>query len=196
MLDVSDCVIVIIGGGAVAARKAAGLLAAGVKNIRVIAPGFPGEFAAIVEQCHKRYESTDLKDANLVFAATDSATINDQIVRDAQVKGIWVNRADGSDEVPGDFSTPAKFDAGSITVTVSAGSAALAATIRDGLRARFDPGWVLMADAMQALRPEIKSGNLDAAQRAALFRALATPEAIDVLRKEGIEGLRDWVSQR
>ena len=195
MLDITDRQIVIIGGGSVAARKATGLIAVGATKIRVVAPGFPGEFSTAVDKQIKRYEADDLKDAHLVFAATDSATINGQIVRDAQAAGIWVNRADGSEELPGDFTTPAKFEAGSITVTVSTGSPALAATVRDGILDRFDPAWTTMADAMQTLRPEIKTSISDPARRAALFRALATREAIDILREKGIDGLKEWMLQ-
>ena len=38
MLDVTDRLVVVVGGGAVAARKVAGLLAAGARRVRVVAP--------------------------------------------------------------------------------------------------------------------------------------------------------------
>jgi len=196
MLDLTDRAIVIIGGGAVAARKAAGLVSAGAKNIRVVSPEFRAIFPGQIERQVKCYHPDDLKDADLVFAATDSTAVNDAVMRDANALGIWVNRSDASEELSGDFSTPAKFESGTITVTVSAGSPALAAMIRDELQARFDPMWTAMADAMKILRPMIKSGELDGPDRADLFRALATPEAIDILRDKGIDGLKDWIAHR
>ena len=47
------------------------------------------------------------KFAGLVFAATNVPAVNDAVVRDANARGVLVNRADASDELPGDFSTPA-----------------------------------------------------------------------------------------
>jgi siroheme synthase-like protein len=193
MLDLTDHTIVIVGGGAVAARKAAGVAAAGGQRIRVVAPEFRGDFAPELDRRCKLYEASDLKDADLVFAATDSTIVNDAVVRDARAAGILVNRADTSDELPGDFVTPAKFQAGSITVTVSAQSAALAAAIRDELEANFDADWVAMADAMQTLRPMIKSSGRTPAQRSALFRALATPQARQLLQQSGLDGLKNWI---
>jgi siroheme synthase (precorrin-2 oxidase/ferrochelatase) len=40
MLDVTDRPVVIIGGGRVAARKAAGLIAAGARDVTVVSPAF------------------------------------------------------------------------------------------------------------------------------------------------------------
>ena len=196
MLDVTDRQIVIIGGGAVAARKAAGLIEAGATRIRVIASEFPATFPPQIERVHRPYDSQDVNDADLVFAATDSVTVNDAVVRDAHAKGIWVCRADGSEAAAGDFITPAKFQSGPITVTVSAGSAALSAMVRDGIAERFDPVWSEMADAMKKLRPIIKAGDGDPKRRAELFRALATPAALQILRERGIDGLKDWISRQ
>jgi siroheme synthase-like protein len=196
MLDLTDRQIVIIGGGAVASRKAAGVIAAGATHVRVIATEFIAEFGPEVERIQRAYKSGDLKDAKLAFAATDSATINDAVVKEAELLGIWVNRADSSEEHPGDFATPAKFQSGSITVTVSAGSAALATVIRDGLEQRFDPAWSAMAEAMKTLRPMIKNSGMDAAARAGVFRQLASPQAIAVLRDRGIDGLKNWIKQQ
>jgi len=61
------------------------------------------------------------------FAATDSPAVNDAVGSRSPGPGIWVNRADNSESAPGNFITPAKFQSGSISVTVSAGSAALSA---------------------------------------------------------------------
>jgi siroheme synthase-like protein len=195
MLDITDCRIVIIGGGAVAARKVAGLIAAGAAHIRVVATEFRADFPAQIDRHTRPYHPDDLKDADLIFAATDSTAVNDAVVCDARKLGIWVNRADTSEKLPGDFSTPAKFQSGSITVTVSAGSAALATTVRDALQASFDPAWSAMADAMKVLRPMIKSGEKNATQRADAFRALATPEAIDILKNRGVDALKDWIAK-
>jgi siroheme synthase-like protein len=196
MFDVTDRLIVIIGGGTVAARKANGILDAGTARIRVISPDFAPAMPLSVERIQKQYASTDLAGANLVFAATDSEHVNNAVVADAKSAGIWVCRADGSEELPGDFVTPAKFQQGSVMVTVSAGSAALSVKIRDGIEKRFDPAWSAMADAMTALRPMVLASNLDATARRDLFRELAGDDAVNILTTRGLDELASWLKDR
>jgi siroheme synthase (precorrin-2 oxidase/ferrochelatase) len=124
--------------------------------------------------------------------------VNDAVVRDARARGILVNRADADEEDPGDFTVPAKWRGGAVTVAVSAGgSAALAVLVRDGLAGRFDPRWSRMADAMAVLRPALRDAmGLEPAARRLVFRDLATEEALDVLHQRDVTGLLDWLRQR
>ena len=196
LLDVTDRLVVIVGGGAVAARKARGLLSAGAKRIRCVAPQFSSDFPNEVERIAQEYAPAHLEGAELVFAATDNHDVNDAVVRDCRQRGIWVNRADSDEDAPGDFVTPAKWEQGPVILTVSAGSAALAAALRDQIAGAIDPRFVHMAQAMQELRPLILASKLDAAARAAIFRELAGEQSLVLLNKQGIEGLRQWLAQR
>src|SRR5687767_9787584 len=167
MLDVSDRLVVIVGGGGVAARKARGVLEAGARRVRVVSPEFAADIPPGVERVTARYDADQLRGAGLVFAATDDPSVNAAIVRDAHRLGVLVNRADGDDGEPGDFSVPAVLREGELVVTVSAGGApALAATVRDRLRKTLDRRWVKMAEAMKDLRPRITGrADLPAASR-------------------------------
>jgi siroheme synthase-like protein len=198
ILDLSGRLVVIVGGGAVAARKAAGVVEAGGERVRCVATAFHPEIPAGVERILAAYESRHLDGASFVFAATDVAEVNEAVVRDARARGIWVNRADGDEAAPGDFITPAKLEAGAVIVTVSAGSAALTAAIRDHVAQAMDRRYILMADAMRTLRPAIRrrSATLSAAQRAQVFRDLAGEEALASLDEGGIDGLRAWLLRR
>jgi precorrin-2 dehydrogenase/sirohydrochlorin ferrochelatase len=193
MLDLTGRTIVIIGGGAVASRKATGVTSAGAKIVRVISPEFRASFMTNVEKIHRHYQPGDLRDADLAFAATDNEEVNDAVVAEARQRKVLVCRADSGDLLSGDFTTPAMFANGPVTVTVSAQSAALAAVIRDSLQDSFDPRWIAMADAMQILRPIIKSSGKTPSQRAVLFRALATPTARQILAQGGVEALKNWI---
>src|SRR6478609_7363439 len=93
MLDVSDRLIVIVGGGAVAARKAAGLIECGATRIRCVSPTFEPKMPPGVERIDGRYGPHHLDGAGLVFAATDDPAVNAAVVRDARNRGILVNRA-------------------------------------------------------------------------------------------------------
>lgn len=197
MLDVSRRQIVIVGAGVVAARKAGGLIDAGATRLRVVAPEVTGAFVqyAAIEFIRETYRPEHLANADLVFAATDKPAVNDAVVRDARERGIFVCRADSDDQMPGDFITPAKFVNGPVMVTVSAGSPALAALVRDAIEQSFDPRWSMLARAMETLRPEILASGRSIDQRRAMFRALASHEGIAILEKEGLDGLRAWIKR-
>lgn len=199
MLDVTDRLVVIVGGGPVAARKAAGAIEAGATRVRCVSPAFDPAMPRSVERVEERYESRHLDGAGLAFAATDLPAVNDAVVRDARARGILVSRADaaGDEAERGDFTTPARFNESGVVVGVSAGSAALAVLIRDGLARQWDPRWSQMAEAMRALRPMIlERKDVHARQRQQMFRELATPEALDVLAAQGVDGLKTWLAGR
>jgi siroheme synthase-like protein len=198
LLDLNDRLVVIVGGGAVAVRKAIGVLEAGVGQVRCVAPAFHADMPQAVLRVPEAYRPEHLDRAGLVFAATDSPEVNDAVVRDARTRGLWVNRADADDAQPGDFTVPARLRQGPVTVTVSAGAApALAAAIRDGLAARWDPRWTAMAEAMQTLRPMVLSAKGQTAHRRGdILRDLATEEAMEVLSRGGVAGLTEWLVHR
>jgi siroheme synthase-like protein len=195
MLDVTDRLVVIIGGGAVAARKARALIDAGATRIRVVAPKICEQMPAAVERIIETYEPRHLDGGGLVYAATDQPAVNEQVVRDAHARGILANRADDGDP-PGDFITPAVWRQGGITLAISAGSAALAVAVRDELVSALDDRHVRMSSVMGELRTNIRTSGLDARRRADVFRDLAGDEALDTLAKDGERGLLKWLAIR
>jgi precorrin-2 dehydrogenase/sirohydrochlorin ferrochelatase len=197
LLDVSERRILIVGGGRVASRKAAGVIDAGAREVTAVSPQFVAPFPDPVKRVHSIYKPNLLDNVNLVFAATNRPEVNDAVVRDARARGIWVNRADADEENPGDFVTPAKYQDHNVMLTVSAASAALASSIRDALQRRWDPRWTKMAQAMQTVRPWVRDhSGLSQEQRAVIFRALASNDAMDVLDRGGDEALRAWLIER
>jgi precorrin-2 dehydrogenase/sirohydrochlorin ferrochelatase len=197
MLDLSGRLVVIIGGGAVAARKAAGVLAARAMRVKVIAPEICEAMPQVVERLLKKYSPEHLAGAGLVFAATNSPEVNAAVVRDAHELGIWVNRADFSEDHGGDFSTPALLREDELLITVSAGgNPALAAAIRDEMKNRLDARWSQMATAMKTVRPRVLREVISEEVRRAMLRDLASIEALEVLERGGIDGLWSWLTQR
>src|SRR5438105_4101483 len=192
MLDLRDRPVLIVGGGSVAVRKARGLLDAGATRVRCVSPAFHADLPPQVRRVQEGYRAAHLdgpEAPSLVFAATNVPAVNEAVVRDARERRILVNRADADEQEPGDFSTPAKFGRGPVVVSVSAGSPALAAFIRDRIAEQFQPVWAEMADAMQLLRPIVLSAaGLDEARRRIIFRELASAAALDVLPQRGRAG--------
>lgn len=198
LLDVSDRLVVIVGGGAVALRKAQGLLSAGARRVRCIAPRFHEQMPAEVERVAGPFEESLLEGAELVFAATDSAEVNEAVVREARRRGVLVNRADFDEREPGDFATPAVWRDGAVMFTISAGgNAALAARMRDDLAGKVDPRQVELAAALQRIRPMLRQAkNLSPQRRAQALRELAGEGAMVSLGEGGVEGLRAWLLGR
>ena len=198
MLDVTDRLVVIVGGGAVAVRKAAGLIECGATRVRCVAPEFDLGLPSGAERVQERYEPRHLDGAGLVFAATDDPAVNAAVVRDARARGVLVNRADAAaDDEPGDFTVPATLRRSAVTVAVSAGSPALSVVIREGIAAQWDERWSRMAEAMQTLRPMIV-GRTDIPQerRRAMLRDLASREALDWLGVGKDFALKQWLVAR
>lgn len=197
MLDLSGRLVVIVGGGRVGARKAGGLLSAGAVRVKVVAPEICDAMPAGIERIMERYSPSHLAGANLVFAATNVAAVNAAVVRDAHELGLLVNRADGSDDDAGDFSTPALFRERDLVVTVSAGGhPVIAAAIRDELKTHIDRRWLAMLDAVQSLRPRVLSEIASEETRRSVLREMASSEAMEILEREGVEALWAWLLKR
>lgn len=109
--------VVVIGGGKVAARKAAGLAATGAR-VRVIAPRVArGIAAAEIER--RRYRPGDLAGVALAFAATDDRAVNHAVALEARRRRIPVNVADMAEECT--FLVPARVRRGDIEIAISTG---------------------------------------------------------------------------
>src|SRR5580658_4727462 len=143
----------VIGGGIVAARKAESLAEAGFR-ISVVADrigdrlrDFLGANSGTCTQ--RRYEPGDLDGAELVVAATDDDEVNARVVADARAARILVCDASSPDR--GDFTMPATFRVGDLTISADSagGSPAFSKRIVRELSAQFGPEY---GDALLALR--------------------------------------------
>jgi precorrin-2 dehydrogenase/sirohydrochlorin ferrochelatase len=196
ILSLVGRLVVVVGAGGVGLRKVRGLLAGGADRVRVVAPAIHPEMPADVERVNESYHPKHLKDASLVFAATNSPDINRSIVENARKIGALACRADVEHESGSDFSTPAVLRTGEMLITVSTGgNPALSALVRDRIESMLDPRLIAMAGAMQTLRPIIRV-KLAAERRPAAFRALASDKALNELSVGGEIALRKWLVQQ
>ncbi len=127
----------LVGGGAVAERKAEGLLDAGAR-LTVVSPRLTPRLLALAEDACLRwipreYAEGDVAGFVLVVGATDDATVNARLAAEARECGAWVNCAD--DPAHCDFILPAVVRRGAMTVAVSTGgtSPAMARLLREAL---------------------------------------------------------------
>jgi len=98
-LDLRDVPVLVVGAGPVAARKVAGLAAAGAR-VRVVAPSVsPVLDRALVDEVRERpFEPADLNGVRLVVTATGSRDVDASVAAAATAAGLWVNAADQPDD--------------------------------------------------------------------------------------------------
>ena len=149
-LDGKRCVVV--GGGAVANRKARKLLQARAEVV-AISPEVKPELESVATEVRRRpYREGDLEGASLVFAATNRREVNAAVTRDARARGIPVNVADEPSE--GDFALPSVLRRGQLQVAVSTGGASptLARRVRYELESAFGSEWAGVVEALDKAR--------------------------------------------
>ncbi len=115
---------VVVGGGAIAARKAGHLLLAGA-DIVVVSPDLSEPLKAMVDAGDaswqaRAFEDGDTAGAFVVFAATNDRAVNRRVLEVCQAQGILCSSVDGN-WPDGDFVTPATFRKENLTVSVATG---------------------------------------------------------------------------
>ena len=149
----------VVGGGTVAARKAAGLLAAGAE-VSVVAPWICDEIRAMDLDCDERpYETTDLDGVWLVIAATDDAEVNRRVHREGERARVWVNSAD--DPQSCSFLLPAVARQGPVVVAVSTSgySPALAGWLKREFSSQLGPEVAELARLLSEARAELRASG-------------------------------------
>lgn len=181
LTDLAGARCVVVGSGAVAERKVAGLLEAGARPT-VISPTLTATLAAWHEagriaHVARPYAEGDLDGVSLAFAATDDPAVNGRVAADARLLGALVNVAD--DPAAGSFHTVGAVRRGDLLLTVSTGgqSPAFAAYLRAELAERYGPEYAGVLAAAAGAR------RLPAAARAALVALLCAEPALGWLRE-------------
>jgi siroheme synthase-like protein len=152
--------VLVVGAGAVAARKVAGLAAAGAV-VRVVAPVIGAELdRRLVDAIHQRpYEPGDLDGARLVVTATGDPDVDAAVAADATAAGIWVNAADQPAHCT--FILPAVARNGPLTVAVSTDGAspALARRLRDRAGELLTDDAVVLAAELATRRAAVRAAG-------------------------------------
>ncbi|MBP7933119.1 MAG: bifunctional precorrin-2 dehydrogenase/sirohydrochlorin ferrochelatase [Phycisphaerae bacterium] len=192
-LEVAGRLIVVIGGGRVAAHKVDILCQAGAR-VRVVSPEFdPGLLARTdIERLACRYSTELLGDACLIFVCTDDRQLNARILADARNRRILCNVVDD----PGlcDFFMPAIVRRGRFCIAVGTGGASplLAARVRDRLASQFGPDLGILVDELARARLIVQDRVVDPQVRRQVLEALSTDESLERLARDGRQAWRDW----
>jgi siroheme synthase-like protein len=177
-VNLENRAVLIVGGGAVASRKAEAFLEAGAR-VTVVSPALCEGFLTVQHRA-KLYESEDLIEFVLVCACTNDREVNAQIARDATQRGIWCNLAD--DPQNSDFHTVSTIRRGEIAVGVSTGglSPVLARYVRQKIEAALPPELEVMLE-MTSTYP------ISTEIRGEFWRHLLQSDVLDLLRENKTE---------
>jgi siroheme synthase-like protein len=156
MLNLQNRSVVVIGGGVIATRKVAELLATGAR-VTVISPTVSPRVARWAREgrLHHRpraYRRGDLKGSRLAIAATSDPGEQTRIAREAQTTLTWVNVVDQPEVC--DFVAPAVVRRGDLTIAVSTGgrNPALARWVKQQLAASVGPEYGRVTTLLAAVR--------------------------------------------
>ena len=185
-LNIKGARCIVVGGGAVAARKA-GLLRQCGASVTVISPALGETLAAEKAQGHiehleARFDETHLAGAAAAVAATDERAVNEAVSRAARARGIPVNVVDDPELCS--FIFPAIVDRSPMVVAVSTGGASpvLARLMRAKLETVIPAAYGRLANLASALRERVKKRFTNPAQRRIFWeKALQGPFADMVL---------------
>ncbi len=178
--------VVVIGGGKVADRKVKALLEATVKPI-VVSPNLTQGLLELKTQgkivhLEKRYEATDLQNAQLVIAATNDETINQQIANDGLIHKLLCNVVDNPEL--GNVHTVGTVQRGDLMVTVSSNgkSPSLTRFVKEELEQHFPEHYAEVLEILHTHRSEL--AQLDEGSRHQLISELLNnPERTSIVSK-------------
>jgi precorrin-2 dehydrogenase / sirohydrochlorin ferrochelatase len=161
--DLTQRPCVVIGGGAVAERKVAGLVEAEAA-VTVISPHLTPRLQqqvhdSVVRYVARPYQSGDLTGFFLAFVTTGNPGVDAAVFADGRAAGVLVNSAD--DPVRCDFFLPAVIRRGDLAIAVSTGgtSPALARVMREELQLMVGEDYTLLVEIAAAVRRVVRSGS-------------------------------------
>lgn len=160
-LNLRDKSCLVVGGGRIAARKAALLLEAGGR-VTVVSPGLGDELTQRVAEGQvvhvgRGFREQDLEGRALVIAASGDPAVNQAVARAAETRNMPVNVVD--DPARCGFILPSIIDRAPVQVAVSTGGASpvLARLLRARLENCIPSAYGRLAELVEAYRSRVKA---------------------------------------
>jgi len=186
-LDIRGKPVIVVGGGAVAARKCLTLIAAGAR-VTVIAPTLAPTLKKLAEagklsHLSHNYSAGDLAGSFMVFAATNSRQVNRAVAGEAKDRGIMANIADSPDLSA--FTSPAVISRDELLITVSTGgeAPALAGKIREELEERYGPEYGELIKILGRVREKLLTEKGNSQYNKKVLRSLVDQELPALIKK-------------
>lgn len=159
-LRLQDAPVLVVGAGSVGTRKVGRLVSSGAR-VTVVAPVATDEVQKLARQedltwREREFEEGDVEGVVLVFAATPSREVNEQVARAGAGRGIWVNVADTPDLCS--FYLPSLVDRHPLRIAVSTSGAcpAYARDLRKRLQQQYPPSTSGFVDLLGRMREDLR----------------------------------------
>ncbi len=198
-LDLRGRRAVVVGGGAVAEQKVAGLVEAGAR-VTVISPALTWKLEDLAAQGtivlrRRGYRRGDLAGAFLAIAAADDRRVNRTVWREAEARGVLLNAVDDLPHCS--FIAPAVHREGAITVAVSTAgkSPAFAVRLRERIARLVGPEHAAFVELLGELRATVADRVPDARARTRLWYAIVDSAALDDVRRGDLAGARRRIAR-
>lgn len=160
-LDVKNKDCLMVGGGEVAARKAEMLLKSGAE-LTVVAPKLGVNLQRLVDEglvqyLGRAFEEADLQGKRLVVAATDIASVNQQVHTAAQAQNVLINVVDSPEQC--DYVNGAVVERENLTIAISSGGGApvLTRVIKAKLETMIPAAYGSLSALVTRYREEVKA---------------------------------------
>jgi uroporphyrin-III C-methyltransferase/precorrin-2 dehydrogenase/sirohydrochlorin ferrochelatase len=180
--------VLLVGGGAVAERKAA-LLTAAKARVDIVAATLSttlGELARAGKVRHlaRQFSAEQLDGRWLAIAATDDGALNATVAAAAKTRHIFVNVVD--DAELSSFHVPAIVDRSPLIVAISSGGSApmLARLARERIEAYFDHTWGALADLLGQARARIRERFARVADRRRFYEHVLRGPVVRLIHQQ------------
>ncbi|MBM7551331.1 NAD(P)-binding protein [Thalassobacillus pellis] len=187
MISVHGEIVVIAGGGKVAAKRARTLRNYGAM-VTIVSPEICPELYQMwnlseVDWKSKCYEQADSEKAFMVVAATDNPSVNAEVAETSSDNLLFNDTADAR---RGNVQFPANVTRGDLTITVSTNGASpmLASKIKKDLEEQFDEDYEQYVDFLSDCRQLIKHSGFPKAKQKQLLRELLHSDYFNYERQQ------------
>lgn len=196
--DITDKPCLVVGGGAIAARKAELLQRAGGR-VRVIATAIGArvrDMAADLDIQERAFDPADLGGMICVIAATDDAGLNAEISRLAKANNIPVNVVDNPALCS--FIMPSMIDRSPVQIAVSTGgvSPVLARLLRARLESSIPAAYGELARLAEAQREAVKQALPDVDSRRRFWESVLEGQVAELVFAGRLDDARELFARQ
>lgn len=184
-LDLRGRPAVVVGGGAVAARKAE-LVARSGASVRIVSRDLSPAMRSAIDRygftlAERGFEDSDVNDAHLVVAATNDADVNCRVYEAASLRRVPVNVVDSPELCT--FIMPAIVDRSPVIVAVSSGgrSPVLSRFVRSLIERTLPARLGRLADLLGAFRRQVALAIREPLQRRRFWERLLDSRVPDLV---------------
>lgn len=180
--------VVVVGGGEIAAGKIDSLLKASAK-VRLIAPEVHLSLVSAIrtrkiEWVPREFTTGDLNGAALAIAATAAPGVNASVYREAEARGIFCNAVDDIENCH--FYYGAVLQRGDLQIAISTNgkSPALAQRLRQELEQQFGPEYEVWLEWLGAARELLRAAHGGTESTKQMLQHLASKPMYEQFIKE------------